>query len=501
MSNVVSVSEEAEGWQFARATCEKKKEGTMGYCLKRILVLLTGGLMFVALCGGLVLTKEKPYQGVPLRIALVAGFTECPPLLDALIEASKELGTEIKAAQYSFDELHDKLLVDYVGGNPAWDIVFVHVGSRAKWVESGLITPIGKWTDEHPDLVNADLLAIDDFYDISIKNYTYKGTWLGPSLYVTGVTLFYRTDLFNHPTEQKNFKARYGYELGPPETYKQFRDVAEFFTRKKGEVLAGKILESDFYGTAHSNKPVGFLWHDFVNYLMAFGADNIYDPQTLRPTFSSPEAIAAGKYFISLAPFLPPGHMSMTSGQSTSMFAQGYVAMIVEYFLRCTEMVLNPEQSKVSDKVDFTLLPSVEGVQGRKHAAHFGGNCVALYSLSPNKEAAYKTIELAFSRRIQKKVLLEKYAPFGWVPPRPSVLGDPEVQRAVPWLRAAVSKLLAPEDIYYFELPALPEYFHAMDIAGGALSKALAGEADVETAFNEAQLELENLFKKAGYIK
>jgi hypothetical protein len=40
-----------------------------------------------------------------------------------------------------------------------------------------------------------------------------------------------------------------------------------------------------------------------------------------------------------------------------------------------------------------------------------------------------------------------------------------------------------------------------MDIAGNALSKALAGEIDVRTAYNQAQKELEELFKKAGYIK
>ena len=40
-----------------------------------------------------------------------------------------------------------------------------------------------------------------------------------------------------------------------------------------------------------------------------------------------------------------------------------------------------------------------------------------------------------------------------------------------------------------------------MDIAGNALSKALAGEQDVVSAFNEAQGQLEDLFRKAGYMK
>ncbi|NLJ04841.1 MAG: extracellular solute-binding protein, partial [Exilispira sp.] len=316
-----------------------------------------------------------------------------------------------------------------------------------------------------------------------------------------GVAMHYRKDLFDHPEEKENFLTKYGYELKVPETYDQFRDVAEFFTRKAGEKLAGKTLTADFYGTSHSNKPTAFLWYDFVNYLMAFGADNIYDPETLKPTFNSPEAIAAGKYYVSLVPFLPPGHMTMSSGESTAMFAEGSVAMIIEYFQRVIDMGFNPEKSKVFDKIDFGLCPSVQGIEGREHAAHFGGNCISLYGLSANKEAAYKTIELAFSAPIIKKVFLEKYTPYGWIPPRPSVLEDPESIAAVPLMKNITKRLLDPENVYYFEMPTLPEYYASIDICGAALSSALAGETDVETAFNKAQEELEELFYQAGYIQ
>ena len=43
--------------------------------------------------------------------------------------------------------------------------------------------------------------------------------------------LYYRKDLFESTAEQKNFKAKYGYDLAPPVTWQQFTDAAEFFTR------------------------------------------------------------------------------------------------------------------------------------------------------------------------------------------------------------------------------------------------------------------------------
>ncbi len=463
--------------------------------------VLFGALVLLGILWSPAGAGQKKYEGVTLKVMLPKGFTEAEPVYDLLVEAGKVLGTDVKVSWYSMDELHDKALIDFTAGNKAWDMLLVHSPSRGQWAEMGVIEPLGKYIAEHPELVDKAKLAMDDYYDISIRNYTHKGVWLGPALYVTGVALVYRTDLLNHPEEKKNFKAKYGYDLKVPATYKEFRDVAEFFTRKKGQALMGKPLAADFYGTSHSNKPVGFLWHDFVNYLLAFGADDVYDPKTMRPTINSPQAIEAGKYFVELAKFEPPGHLNFTSGESTAVFAEGSVAMIIEYFLRVADMAMNPAKSKIADKIDFTVLPSVPGVKGREHAAHHGGNVLSLYGLSPNKEAAYKTIELAFSKEIMRKVYLEKYVPYGWIPPRPSILNDPEIQKRVPWMKPALTKLMDRKDIYYFELAPLPEYFNAIDSAGSALHKAMTGGTTVEKGFAEAQKEMEAIFKKAGYLK
>jgi len=200
---------------------------------------------------------QRKYEGVTLRVMLPDGFTESKPVYDACSRPGRA-GNDVKVSWYSMDELHDKTLIDFAAGNKAWDMLLVHSPSRGKWADMGIIEPLGKyianipvwWTSE------ACLGRLLRHFD---PHYTHKGVWLGPALYVTGVALFYRTDLFNHPDEKKNFKTKYGYDLKEPETYKEFRDIAEFFTRKKGQTLAGNVLTADFYGTSHSDKPVGNL--------------------------------------------------------------------------------------------------------------------------------------------------------------------------------------------------------------------------------------------------
>ena len=40
----------------------------------------------------------------------------------------------------------------------------------------------------------------------------------------------YRKDLFENKDEQAAFKAKFGYDLAPPKTWAQYKDIAEFFT-------------------------------------------------------------------------------------------------------------------------------------------------------------------------------------------------------------------------------------------------------------------------------
>ena len=115
-----------------------------------------------------------------------------------------------------------------------------------------------------------------------------------------------RGDLLSDPDEQAAFKAKYGYDLAPAKTLEQMRDIAEFFTRKKGEKLAGKPLESDFYGIVLEGIKGGttfdVLWNNFVK---NFGGD-IVDADG-KPTFDTPENVAGIKIWADLWKFSPPG--------------------------------------------------------------------------------------------------------------------------------------------------------------------------------------------------
>ena len=109
----------------------------------------------------------------------------------------------------------------------------------------------------------------------------------------------YRKDLFEDPKEQADFKAKYGYELAVPKTWKELRDIAEFFTRP----------DKNLYGLAiYTQKDYDAITMGFQNVMFSYGAD-WGDPTTYKVdgVLNSKEGVAALEFYKELYKFVPPG--------------------------------------------------------------------------------------------------------------------------------------------------------------------------------------------------
>ena len=113
--------------------------------LRRAVGVLVGVLALTLVLAAPSDAGQRKYEGVTLRVMLPDGFTESKPVYDALVEAGKILGTDVKVSWYSMDELHDKALIDFAAGNKSWDMLLVHSPSRGQWADMGVIEPVGKY--------------------------------------------------------------------------------------------------------------------------------------------------------------------------------------------------------------------------------------------------------------------------------------------------------------------------------------------------------------------
>src|SRR4051794_35066140 len=130
--------------------------------------------------------------------------------------------------------------------------------SDSQWlgafVEGGYFRKINDLLDADPDFKKAFMEIhpnpLNAYATYPYKSQNYYGFPQFPDVLVT----YGRKDVLCDETEQKNFMAKFkkklpctGEEIDAM-TWDDFRNVGEFFRRKKGEMLAGKPADDDFYG-------------------------------------------------------------------------------------------------------------------------------------------------------------------------------------------------------------------------------------------------------------
>lgn len=455
--------------------------------LRKISFILILILMLILISNMLVFGSE-PYEGTTLNI-ISSKWDWMETLLGKYgPEIADDMGITLQISWNTFDGLRSKIISDFAGGVSTWDLIYVDAKHGPEFVSIGALEPLDKYVE------NDSSWNLQHFFPACIDYGIYDGVnYLIPIITDT-VGLVYRTDIFNDATERKAFQEKYGYELTVPYTYDQFMDVAEFFTRKKGETLAGEVLQSDFYGTSQSNKVPDFLWHDYITYMYAFGAE-VYDPKTRVPLWDSKENIEALKYYKKLCAFLPPGHLNMTSGESQSEFDMGRVAMIIEFYSR-TCLIGEPGKSQIVGKYAYDFLPTQIPTRPK---STFISNCgFGIYSKSKNKEAAAEFLKRLTSVEYGLKVALHKpdslFRAANVLFPSPSVLLNPEVLKQWPMMEY-VEKTIKGEGVFTFQHPRFPEYSEFIVIAATSMSEILAGSVDLETAVHDTQKKLEDLLK------
>ncbi|MGH9587686.1 MAG: extracellular solute-binding protein, partial [Acidobacteriaceae bacterium] len=226
--------------------------------------------------------------------------------------------------------------------------------------------------------------------------------------------LIYRRDLFENAAEQAEFRNRYGYELKPPATWKQFADIARFFTRP------GKNL----YGTMFAAFPDGHnTLYDFALQLWSRGGE--LEDERHNALLDTPQAIAALDFYrntIRDASMCYPHAEKLDSIQSGDVFLSGAIAMMVNWFgfaARCDR-----PGSPLRDKVAIAPIPADEGYPAVSLSVFW---TFAIGSGSRHKDVAWDFIHFLTQPALDKGIVRH-----GAVGVRLSTWRDPEVQKNAP---------------------------------------------------------------------
>lgn len=412
----------------------------------------------------------RPYSGQTIRL-----IGEDYPPLQAIEkmkpEFEKATGIKVEVERYEAEAVLQKIAFDLNSKTGRYDLIIQVYFDMGRLVTQNQLRPVGPFLSD-AKLHNPSFNPENDFFPVWKTMGWYDGQHYGYPMMVLTMYTWYRKDLFEDPKEKEAFKAKYGYDLGPPNDWKQYRDIAEFFTRPS----------QNFYGTLIQGKKHMALWQEYVNFLYSFGGAimDTKDPSKYGPiVINSPEAIEATEYYKSLLKYSPPDSLNFTWDDALALMQQGKVAMCLMW-TDSTYALEDQSQSKVSGKMGYAMVPA--GRAGRVH--EIGGQSYYIPVTSKNPEAAYLFMEwmLQPDNQIRQQTL-------GGASAQKAVYQNPEVLK-LPWTSASIDAL---NHAHPAMLYTVPESLQIGEVIQLAISDALANRKSVKDSLDWAALEIKKL--------
>jgi multiple sugar transport system substrate-binding protein len=375
--------------------------------------LLAGG----AALGGAALLPRRSRAAVakPERLTMLYATSEADSdaIKAALPDFKREFGFDIALDTMPYGALQQKAFAELASQSPYYDIMIIDT----PWMPA-LTHKIQPLTNMVQDaaLGSAADLDIGDFiakvfFDTAVfrPDASYRhwdgGDTVDPAeigkrgfeiyglpIQANVMTLAYRDDLFAEPAYRKAYQAKFGRELGPPETWNDLANVAEIFTDPARRL----------WGTTMMAGPGDWATSDFKTLLGCFGGDGHLVNDQFEPVFDSPEGRRALAWYVDLIhskKVTPPGTTSASWDTVATSFGTGLTAMSLNYH---TETL----NGNVKGSIRYAMAP-----KEMRYAPHFGTWMLSVNAFSKNKEWAFRAVRWFTSRDVQIKALATQLHP------------------------------------------------------------------------------------------
>ncbi len=246
---------------------------------------------------------------------------------------TKETQVPVKIVEVSLSnmyQLQEQSLEKALGN---FDVLSLEAGWAKEWAAKGYTVSLSELAKDYNRKKSNWNSYLQSFYPslFEILSYNKQLHSIPYNTYV--MANHYRLDLFENKLEQSAFERKYGYKLSPPKTLAELKDIAKFFTRKKGELLKGKKLSKDFYGVAlmSGNKPhINDEWSSILWSLGGVWFQPNYKNNKLT-NFFLPQDLSrikqAANYYLALMKYAFPTNKEFAFFESAEALASGNVAM------------------------------------------------------------------------------------------------------------------------------------------------------------------------------
>ncbi len=360
-------------------------------------------------------------------------------------------GQEVNTQLMPFDKALELLTIALSAKADTVDIAYASDATVSTFAKNGWLRPLDDlWAKFKAEF------KLDDYPQHVLDKFSYQGKLYIIPANLNVMFLFYRKDLF----EQAGVK--------PPTTIAQFQELAKKFHSP---------LRS---GTVSCLKPVDAGLNEAHWYLNALG-EGWFD-KDWRPIFNQPKGVAAIEALKETVKFAQRAYTAAANDECSIAFQQDAATMGLQWATRAASMD-DARQSRVVGKIDWVAAPG-----GR---ARLSGDGYGISSFTKHDpEMLFRIIASATNQANSREGAALS------VPPRASILNDPELQqkhRFYPAASAAMETNLP--------FPAIPEFYAVGEFITRRVIQAVTGEMAVKAALDAAAKETEDFLRGRGYYK
>jgi multiple sugar transport system substrate-binding protein len=355
--------------------------------------------------------KSKGLTSLKLNMMMPSIFTAGSTVEMANFE--KETGIGVNYSEVGILQIQAKAMSEAVAKSGSFDFWIGDPISLPDLVEAGMARPID-------DLVTRGKADLDDIVPGFQEQARYKGKTYGLVADGDNFIMVIRKDLIDAPGEKQKFKAKYGWEPGCPDTYEQWFQLAEFFTRDpKGTGVP------EVYG-AMGYRARSWGWRWWLQQFYAKGGMPFDDG--MKPTIAGKEGVESLRDYIALTKFMPKDILGWATPQAYPFFAGGNAFSIMTY-PSIAIAAEHPERSKIVGKNRYCLVPGymVGGKLVRRSLQGYG-NIFYVSNYAKHPEAAYWLSQYMTSKEVSARLVAGPNSVYD--PYRRSHLTDARVVKA-----------------------------------------------------------------------
>lgn len=361
------------------------------------------------------------WEGQQITIAILGG--QQPEVFAQAADLFQErTGLQVNIVDLPFGDLYPRYLTELRSGSGAFDIMSppqYYVGDFVPYLQ-----PLTQFFDAAP---------IED-YESTLSAFRELSVHAGePYCLPTDGdiwSLYYRKSMFEDEQNRTDFETAYGYELAPPQTWEQFNQIGEFFTRD-GQ-----------YGTAMMLARV-FAGSEFAQRFYSFGG-KWFDEETMDATVNGPAGVAALESIIGTVKASPPGVLNYGFTETNDDFVQGRIPMIVQWGDTGGHSGDSARAAaEVVGDVGYAPVPGamIDGELNDPQLLAWGF-CVMMSKDSQNKDAAWQFMRFVVSPEISTIMVAQHK---GLDPYREMHFEDPENREQFPeageWLDQSLANV------------------------------------------------------------